>query len=91
MCELPHALQFLVVAVAGWINQQQRDVIDYLQEQHRVLREQLAPRLLRFTDEQRRRLAAKAKVLGRKALAELETVVTPATLLGWHRRLIAQK
>ena len=31
VCQLPQALQFLVVAVAGWINQQQRDVIDYLQ------------------------------------------------------------
>ena len=60
MCPLPHTLQFLVVAVAGWINQQQRDVIDYLQAENRVLREQLAPRRLRFTDVQRRRLAAKA-------------------------------
>ena len=68
MCPLPHTLQFLVVAVAGWINQQQRDVIDYLQAENRVLREQLGPRRLRFTDVQRRRLAAKAKALGRRAL-----------------------
>ena len=91
MGPLPHQLQFLVVAVAGWINQQQRDVIDYLQEENRVLREHLAPQRLRFTDSQRRRLAAKAKTLGRKALAKIETLVTPDTLLGWHRRLIAQK
>ena len=75
MCPLPHTLQFLVVAVAGWINQQQRDVIDYLQAENRVLREQLAPRRLRFTDVQRRRLAAKAKALGRRALGEMETLV----------------
>ena len=31
MCQHPEALRFLVVAVAGWVNQQQRDVIDYLQ------------------------------------------------------------
>ncbi len=91
MGPLPHQLQFLVVAVAGWINQQLRDVIDYLQEEKRVLREHLAPQRLRFTDSQRRRLAAKAKTLGRKALAKIETLVTPDTLLGWHRRLIAQK
>ena len=91
MCQLPQTLQFLVVAVAGWISQQQRDVIDYLQEENRVLREHLAPRRLRFTDAQRRRLAAKAKTLGRQTLAEIETLVTPDTLLGWHRRLIAQK
>jgi hypothetical protein len=39
--------------LAGWINQQQRDVIDYLQEENRVLREQLGSRRLRFTNDQR--------------------------------------
>ena len=58
--------------MAGWINQQQRDVIGYLQEENRVLREQLGPRRLRFTDSQRRRLAAKARTLGRQALAEID-------------------
>jgi len=91
MCQLPQALQFLVVAVAGWINQQQRDVIAYLQEENRVLREHLRPRRLRFTDAQRRRLAAKAKALGRHTLGEIETLVTPDTLLAWHRQLIARK
>ena len=91
MSPFPQALQFLVVAVAGWINQQQRDVIDYLQEENRVLREQLGPRRLRFTDAQRRRLAAKAKALGRQALRDLETLVAPDTLLRWHRQLIARK
>ena len=91
MNPLLQALQFLVAALAGWINQQQRDVIHYLQEENRVLREQIAPRRLRFTDGQRRRLAAKAKALGRRVLKDLDTLVTPDTLLAWHRRLIAQK
>ena len=91
MPPFPQVVQFLVVAVAGWINQQQRDVIDYLQEENRVLREQLSPCRLRFTDAQRRRLAAKAKTLGRQALRNLETLVTPDTLLRWHRQLIARK
>jgi transposase InsO family protein len=71
--------------------QEQRDVIDYLQEENRVLREQLEPRRLRFTNDQRRRLAAKAKTLGRRALTEIRSIVTPDTLLAWHRALIARK
>src|SRR5262249_11389923 len=82
---------FLVVSMAGWLNQKQQQLIDYLAEENRVLREQIGCRRLRFTDDQRRRLAAKAKKLGRKILAQVATIVTPQTLLAWHRKLIAQK
>ena len=91
MSPVPHVLQFLVVAVAGWINQQPRDVIDSLQEENRVLREQLGPGRLRFTDAQRRRLAAQATRLGRRVRRDRHTLVTPDTLLRWHRQLIARK
>ncbi len=91
MVPLWHPIRFLLVALAGWINQQQRDVIDYLQEENRVLREQLGPRRLRFTNDQRVRLAAKAKTLGRRALTDIRSIVTPDTLLAWHRTLIARK
>ena len=83
--------RFLLVAVSGWMNQRQLEVIDYLREENRVLREQLGGRRLRFTDDQRRRLAAAAKGIGRKLLREMATIVTPETLLAWHRKLIAQK
>lgn len=83
--------QFLVIVLAGWMNQQQQYVIEYLREENRVLREQLGNRRLRFTDDQRRRLAMRAKDLGRKLLAEVGSLVTPDTLLAWHRKLIAQK
>jgi hypothetical protein len=83
--------RFLLIAFAGWMNQRQLQVIEYLREENRVLREQLGDRRLRLTDGQRRRLAAKAKGLGRKLLAEVATIVTPESLLRWHRRLIAQK
>ena len=83
--------RFLLIAVAGWMNQHQLLVINYLREENRILREQLGGRRLRFTDGQRRRLAAKAKGLGRTILAEVATLVTPETLLAWHRKLIAQK
>ena len=83
--------RFLLVAVSGWMNQRQLEVIDYLREDNRVFREQMGGRRLRFTDDQRRRLAAKAKGIGRKLLREMATIVTPETLLAWHRKLIAQK
>src|SRR3954452_23515077 len=83
--------QFVVIVLAGWMNQRQQNVIEYLREENRVLREQLGGRRLRLTDDQRRRLAVRAKGLGRKLLAEVATIVTPETLLAWHRKLIAQK
>jgi hypothetical protein len=83
--------RFVLIALSGWMNQRQLQVIDYLREENRVLREQLGDRRLRLNDAQRRRLAAKAQGLGRKILAQVATIVTPDTLLAWHRRLIAQK
>jgi transposase InsO family protein len=73
------------------MNQQQQLAIDYLREENTVLREQLGRRRLRLNDDQRRRLAVKAKGLGWRALSQLATIVTPGTLLAWHRKLIAQK
>ena len=85
------SFRLLLISLAGWLNQQQQDVIEYLQEENRVLREQLGDRRLRLNDNQRRRLAVKAKKLGRRVLQELATLVTPETLLAWHRKLIARK
>ncbi len=83
--------RFLAAVLAGWASQRQQDALEYLREENRVLREQLAGRRIRYTDDQRRRLAEKAKGLGRKALEEIATLVRPETLLAWHRKLIAQK
>ena len=58
-------------------------------QENRVLREQLGGRRLRLNDDQRCRLAAKAKGLGRKVFSQVATIVTPETLLAWHRKLIA--
>jgi hypothetical protein len=70
------------------MNQRQLQMIEYLREENRVLREQLGNRRLRLSDDQRRRLAAKAKGIGRKLLSDIATIVTPETLLRWHSRLI---
>lgn len=83
--------RFLLVAVSGWMNQRQLQVIDYIREENRVLRAQLGGRRLRLDDNQRRRLAVRAEVLGRRVLGEIASVVTPETLLAWHRKPIAQK
>jgi putative transposase len=66
-------LQILLIVLAGWVNRRQLDVIAYLQEENRVLKERLGGRRLRFTDAERRRLARKAQALGRKGLNELQT------------------
>lgn len=87
----PSHWTFLVVAIAGWIRRHQEAAIEYLREENRVLREQLGSRRLRFTDVQRRRLAVRARELGRRLLGEVATLVSPETLLGWYRRLIARK
>ena len=85
----PWQLYFLIFA--GWVNRQQYQVIEYLVTENQVLREQLGPKRLLLNDEQRRRLAVKGKVLGRKLLTEIETLFSPDTILRWHRQLVAQK
>ena len=87
----PYLWQFFVMAFAGWVNRFQQDAIEYLKEENRVVREQLGGRRLRFTDAQRRRLAAKARTLGRDGLKEIADLVTPDTLLRWYKKLIAKK
>ncbi len=84
-------LQVLLVSLAGWVNRHQQHVIEYLVEENRVLKEQMKERRFRLTDDQRRRLAAKGRRLGRRVLRQVATIVTPDTILRWHRHLIAQK
>jgi len=84
-------LQFLLLLFSGWVNRRQQAVIDYLVQENRVLREQLRGRRLRFTDDQRRRLARKGRLLARRVLENLDTVVTLNTILRWYRELVAKK
>src|SRR5213593_3933920 len=78
-------LRLLLVTLAGWVNRHQQQVIEYLVEESHVLREQLKGRRVRLTDDQRRRLAAKGQPLGRRILRQVATIVTPDTILRWHR------
>jgi putative transposase len=85
------AFQLLLMVVTGWLAHREREVVAYLIEENRLLRRQLGSRRLRLTDDDRRRLAARAYQVGRRALGEIATIATPDTLLRWHRQLIAQK
>lgn len=67
-CPVTTQLQFFLIAIAGWMNRHQQGVIGYLQEENRILLEQLGGKPRRFTDTQRIRLARKAKVIGRRRL-----------------------
>ena len=85
------AFQMLLLTMTSWLDQREREVLAYLIEENRVLRRQLGGRRLRLTDDDRRTLAARAYRVGRQALREVATIVTPDTLLRWHRQLIARK
>jgi putative transposase len=83
--------QLLHLILAGWVNHQQQRVIDYLRTENQVLREKFGKRRILLDDVQRRRLAVKGKILGRKLLTQVGTLFTPDTILRWHHLLIAQK
>jgi putative transposase len=85
------AVRFLVAALTGWLHHEQEEVVAYLVEENRTLRAQLRGRRLLLTDDQRRRLAVRGQRLGRARLRAVATIVTPDTILRWHRQLIARK
>src|SRR4029453_8751883 len=72
-------LRVLLVTLSGFVNRQQQHVIEYLLEENRVLKDQLAGRRLRLTDDQRQRLAVKGRRLGRRGLGQVRTPLRPAT------------
>ena len=84
------SLRLLLVVLVGWLDQRQLAALAYLIEENRILRAHLRGRL-RLTDSERRRLAVRGHRLGRRRLRDVATIVTPDTLLRWHRQLIARK
>jgi hypothetical protein len=83
--------QLLLVILAGWMNQLQQQIIEFQRKEIEVLKKRLGKRRIILNDDERRILAVKAKVLGRKVLEEIGCLFTPDTLLRWHRELVAQK
>ena len=82
----------LITCLAYCIDKELWKAIEYLKEQVRVLKEQQEEdKRILLSNRQRTRLAAKAKRLTRKLLEQTTALFTPDTILGWYRRLIAQK
>ncbi len=88
-------LMMWVSMLAGWINRQQQEALEYLKEENKILRDELlkatGKKRIILNDSQRRRLAVLAKKLGRKALSEISNVFSPDTILLWHKKLVANK
>ena len=91
LCSMPPQFVLLLNMPAGWMNRHQQMAIDYLMEENRVLKELHGDKRLYFTNEQRKRLARKGRKLGLNGLRKVTTLVTPETILSWHRKLIALK
>ncbi|MDA9859391.1 hypothetical protein N9D23_14840 [Rubripirellula sp.] len=83
--------QLILIILAGWINRQQQEIIEYLCTENAILKEKIGKKRILLTDDQRRRLAVKGRVLGRKQLKQVGTLFTPDTILRWHRQLVANK
>jgi len=81
----------MLMAFAGWWRDQRQEAVAYLIEENRILRAQLHGRRLRLTEEDRRPLARHGQRLGRRLLSKVATIVTPDTILRWHRQLTARK
>ena len=78
----PWQLFFLILA--GWVNREQQEVIEYLRTENQVLKEKLGPKRILLNDDQRRRLAVKGKILGRKRLEEVGTLFHAVVALAFR-------
>ena len=91
----PLPIQFLIATIAYAINERMAKKLEYAQEEVRALKEALTAATgttrIRFTDEQRRRLALKGKELTPKERAYCCQIVRPETILEWFRQLAARK
>ena len=76
--------QLLLLISAGWINQREQDVIEYLRGENSALREKLGERRILLDNDQRRCLAVKGRILGGKMLEQVAAIMTPDTILRWR-------
>jgi putative transposase len=102
LMKIHRALTRFVTWMAKISDKQTQDILlqmqkslDYCQEESRVLREvlrdQYGCKQLQLTDSQRRRLASKGHDVGRHLLKQVSVLFSPDTIIGWYRKLVAQK
>ena len=82
---------FFMVAIAGWMNRQQQQVIEYLRLENHILREKLGDNRLILNESQKLRLSTAAAKLGKDLLRQWGTLFSPETILRWHRWFVARK
>ena len=80
-----HPWHFLVLVLSALINREQEKVVEYLQAGNEVLSEKLGKGRILLNYDWRRRLAPKDKVLERKVMLDIATLLTQDTILRWHR------
>lgn len=81
----------LLVALAGSLNKQYLEVIDFLNSEISILKDIYVNKLIPLNNNQRRLLAAKFKKLDKEIACQQELLVTPKTMMIWYKKLIAQK
>src|SRR6266576_6104301 len=80
----------LVAYVTGTVDQELLLGNEYLTAENRILRGQVKDRLV-LSEGEKATLAEIAYRLGRKALEDVAATAKPETILGWYRKLIANK
>src|ERR1700730_10647659 len=89
--EAANLLALLVASMGCWLERQALAQIEYLKAENRLLRSRLGRRRGLFSNAERHALATLAKEIGTRVLRDIDPLVSPATLLRWHRDLVARK
>ncbi len=80
----------LLAYITGTVDQELLLRNEYLVAENRILKAQIKGRL-RLSDAERATLAEIGHRLGRKSLEDIAVSAKPDTILGWYRKLIANK
>jgi hypothetical protein len=80
----------ILTYITGTVDQELLLRNEYLAAENRILKNQIKGRLL-LSDPEKKTLAEIGHRLGRKALEDVANAAKPDTIMGWFRKLVAQK